>query len=176
MSVQPHWLRDHRRVGPARGACCPEDTYDLADTVSLWIGNHSVKTGASFTYDVTKQLYQPLQNGVYRSPAAPAVAPTPFQFKQSFALVPGSGLMYPEGVRPRRLFPGRLARPHNLTLNLGLRYDVESSRTFRTGRRRPTRTTSIRASGSRGTRRAIRNGPSAAASAASRSSTRSSPS
>ena len=32
----------------------PEETYDVSDTVSLWMGNHSVKTGASFTYDVTK--------------------------------------------------------------------------------------------------------------------------
>jgi hypothetical protein len=64
----------------------PEDTYDISDTVSLWMGNHSIKTGGSFTYDVTRQLFQPLQNGVYRFRGAPNVAPTPFQFDQSFAL------------------------------------------------------------------------------------------
>ena len=47
------------------GRACPRTTYDLSDTVSIWLGNHSIKTGASFTYDVTEQLYQPLQNGVY---------------------------------------------------------------------------------------------------------------
>ncbi len=49
----------------------PEETYDISDTVSLWMGNHSMKTGASFTYDVTEQLYQPLQNGVYRFTGVP---------------------------------------------------------------------------------------------------------
>jgi len=33
--------------------------------VSLWLGKHTMKLGASITYDVTKQLFQPLQNGVY---------------------------------------------------------------------------------------------------------------
>ena len=31
----------------------PEETYDISDTVSLWMGDHNIKTGASFTYDVT---------------------------------------------------------------------------------------------------------------------------
>ena len=69
----------------------PEETYDLSDTLSMWTGNHSMKTGGSFTYDVTEQLYQPLQNGVYVFAGAPAVAPDPFQYQQSFALVPEAG-------------------------------------------------------------------------------------
>ena len=74
----------------------PEETYDISDTVSLWMGNHSMKIGGSFTYDVTEQLYQPLQNGVYRFTGSPAVAPDPFQFQQSFALVPEAALMFPK--------------------------------------------------------------------------------
>src|SRR6187200_2197897 len=35
----------------------PETTYDLSDTLSFWSGNHTMKTGASFTYDVTEQLF-----------------------------------------------------------------------------------------------------------------------
>ena len=88
----------------------PETTSDFADTVSLWKGNHSVKTGASLTYDVTKQLYQPLQNGVYRFTGSPAAAPNPFQFQQSFALVPEAALMFPKACH-RQLRAGRLARP-----------------------------------------------------------------
>ena len=61
----------------------PEETYDLSDTMSLWTGNHSMKTGASFTYDVTEQLYQPLQNGVYTFTGAPTWRPT----RSSFAVV-----------------------------------------------------------------------------------------
>ena len=53
----------------------PETTYDLSDTMSLWMGTHTIKTGASITYDVTKQLFQPLQNGVYRFAGGPTQFP-----------------------------------------------------------------------------------------------------
>ncbi len=103
----------------------PETTYDLSDTVSLWMGNHTMKGGASFTYDVTKQLYQPLQNGVYRFSGAPDVAPTPFQYQQSFALVPEAALMFPKAYVLAGFVQDDWRVRNNLTLNLGLRYDVE---------------------------------------------------
>ena len=66
----------------------PEQTYDLSSTLSMWRGNHTMKTGASFTYDVTKQIFAPLQNGRYTFSGSPAVVPNPFQFSQAFALTP----------------------------------------------------------------------------------------
>src|SRR5262245_29033897 len=74
----------------------PESTYDLSDTVSLWSGNHTMKTGASLTYDVTTQLLAPLQNGRYSFSGSPAVAPNPFQFALAFALTHEARLMYPK--------------------------------------------------------------------------------
>lgn len=103
----------------------PEETYDLSNTVSLWMGNHTVKTGASFTYDVTEQLFQPLQNGVYFFSGAPAAAPNPFQYRQSFALVPEAALMFPKAYVIAGFFQDDWRIRNNLTLNLGLRYDVE---------------------------------------------------
>ena len=101
----------------------PEDTYDISDTVSLWVGNHSIKTGASLTYDVTTQLYQPNQNGIYLF--RDGVAPEPFQFNQSFALDPAARLMYPKAYVASGFVQDDWRVRSNVTLNLGLRYDVE---------------------------------------------------
>ena len=103
----------------------PETTYDLSDTVTLWLGSHTIKTGASITYDVTKQLFQPLQNGVYRFAGSPTAAPNPFQFQQSFALTPEARLMYPKATVVSGFLQEDWRVKSNLTLNLGLRYDVE---------------------------------------------------
>jgi hypothetical protein len=103
----------------------PETTYDLSNTVSLWLGKHSIKAGASITYDVTEQLFQPLQNGVYRFRGGPEQFPDPFQFDQSFALVPEARLMFPKAYVVSGFFQEDWRALDNLTLNLGLRYDVE---------------------------------------------------
>ena len=103
----------------------PETTYDISDTVSLWMGDHSIKTGGSLTYDVTKQLYQPLQNGVYRFTGSPTAAPNPFQYQQSFALVPEAALMFPKAYVISGFVQDDWRAKHNLTINLGIRYDVE---------------------------------------------------
>jgi outer membrane receptor protein involved in Fe transport len=103
----------------------PEETYDLSTTLSLWSGNHTMKTGASFTYDVTEQLFAPLQNGRYTFSGSPAVAPNPFQFSQAFALTPEARLMFPKAYVLAGFFQDDWRVRNNLTINLGLRYDVE---------------------------------------------------
>ncbi len=103
----------------------PEVTYDLSNTVSMWFGKHTMKAGASITYDVTDQLFQPLQNGVYTFNGSPAVAPTPSLYRQSFALTPEARMMYPKAYVVSGFFQEDWRALPNLTLNLGLRYDVE---------------------------------------------------
>ena len=103
----------------------PEQTYDLSTTFSLWRGNHTMKTGASFTYDVTEQLFAPLQNGRYLFAGSPTAAPNPFQFSQAFALVPEARLMFPKAYVLAGFFQDDWRASNRLTLNLGLRYDVE---------------------------------------------------
>jgi len=103
----------------------PEKTYDLSTTLSLWSGNHTMKTGASFTYDVTEQLFAPLQNGRYTFSGSPTAAPNPFQFSQAFALTPEARLMFPKAYVLAGFFQDDWRVRDNLTINLGLRYDVE---------------------------------------------------
>jgi outer membrane receptor protein involved in Fe transport len=103
----------------------PEETYDLSTSLSLWKGNHTMKTGASFTYDVTEQLFAPLQNGRYSFSGSPTAAPTPFQYTQAFALTPEARLMFPKAYVLAGFFQDDWRVRNNLTLNLGLRYDVE---------------------------------------------------
>lgn len=103
----------------------PEDTYDVQDTVTMWMGQHTIKTGGSFTYDVTEQLFAPLQNGVYRFAGPPATNPTPFQYDQAFALVPEARLMFPKSYVLTSFFQDDWRIRNNLTLNLGARYDIE---------------------------------------------------
>src|SRR5439155_22908025 len=103
----------------------PEDTWDASDTVSFWRGNHSVKAGGSLTYDVTTQRYQPNQNGIYFYRGGPDVAPLPFQFNQSFALDPQAVFMHPKAYVVGTFVQDDWRARSNLTLNFGVRYDVE---------------------------------------------------
>ena len=153
----------------------PEDTYDLSATLSLWSGNHTMKTGASFTYDVTKQLFAPLQNGRYtlRGLADGGAQPVPVRagvrahargaadVSEAYVL----GGFFQDDWRVQQQ-PDDQPRACATT--------SRSSRTFLIGRLARTRTTSTHGSGLPGIRRAIRSGSCAAALAALRSSTRSS--
>ena len=88
----------------------PEQTYDLSTTLSMWSGNHTMKTGASFTYDVTEQLFQPLQNGRYTFAGAPTRGAEPVPVHAVVRAGARGAVDVPEGLRARRLLPGRLAR------------------------------------------------------------------
>ncbi len=103
----------------------PEDTYDISNTLSWWRGNHSLKMGGGLTYDVTTQRFLPNQNGVYTFAGNPTVAPNPSGFRQAFALTPGQDVIYPKAWVVSSFIQDDWRLTSNVTLNYGLRYDVE---------------------------------------------------
>ena len=103
----------------------PENTWDVSDTLSWWRGAHSIKLGGGMTYDSTTQRYLPNQNGIYNFAGSPTVAPTPNLYTQAFALVPGQDVIYPKAWVLSGFVQDEHRVARNLTLNYGLRYDVE---------------------------------------------------
>jgi hypothetical protein len=103
----------------------PEQTYDISDTITMWAGNHTIKTGGSFTYDVTEQIFAPLQNGIYRFAGAPSAFPNPFNFEQAFPLGAEARRMFPKAYILTGFVQDDWRLKNNVTLNVGLRYDIE---------------------------------------------------
>ena len=96
----------------ARGACCRRTTYDIADTVSLWMGNHSIKTGgvvhlrrhqAAVSAAAERRL--PLHRRAGRG------AERRSSFSSRSRSCRKRALMFPKAYVHQRLPPGRLARP-----------------------------------------------------------------
>jgi hypothetical protein len=134
-------LRSQRNTGPqinragysvegnfssaAQGFGIPENVYEISDTFSIWRGAHSFKMGGVYNHDRSTEHFVNSENGIYRFSGPPSVAPNPFLFQQGLALSPGVGTMSPAV----HMFSGyvqddwRAAR--NVTLNLGVRYDLE---------------------------------------------------
>ena len=117
-------LRPPRATTIAPWACCPRKL-DLSH-FSMWRGNHTMKTGASFTYDVTKQIFAPLQTAATPFSGSPAVAPRPVPVLAGIR-AHSRGAVDFRKLTSRWLFQDDWP-PRQPDDQQGLRYDSSSSR------------------------------------------------
>lgn len=112
-------------LGPYGFGADPEDTWEAADTVSVWSGAHAFKLGGGTKYVRDHNAFMNVGRGAYFFAGAPDLFPQPYLFIQGFAPSPETAHADPRSVSAFGFVQDDWKiRPH-ATVNLGLRYDVE---------------------------------------------------
>ena len=113
-------------LGPAGFGARPEDTWEASDVLSHWAGAHTMKVGGGARYVRAHSESFSQGRGAYYFSGPPDLFPEPFLFVQGLA---GAAHTTTADPRSRSAFvfaqDDWRVRPR-LTLNLGVRYDVES--------------------------------------------------
>ena len=103
----------------------PEDTWEAADTVSAWSGHHMLRLGGGMKYVRAHNAFQNYGRGAYFFAGAPELYPQPFLFVQGLAPDAESAHADPRSVSAFGFIQDDWRVRPRLTLNLGLRYDIE---------------------------------------------------
>jgi hypothetical protein len=112
-------------LGPSGFGADPEDTWEVADTVSHWAGAHTVRTGGGFKYVRAHNMALPYGHGAYFFAGPPDRFPDPFLFTQALARDAPSTAADPRSVSLFGFIQDDMRIGARLTANLGFRYDVE---------------------------------------------------
>jgi hypothetical protein len=115
-------------LGPEGFGADPEDTWEAADTVSIWRGRHTVRMGGGFKYVRAHNTTLTMGRGAYYFAGPPESVSEPFLFTQSLAPTPTGIVADPRSLTVGAFLQDDFRLGSGLTLNAGLRYDVE--RTF----------------------------------------------
>ena len=112
-------------LGPGGFAADPEDTWEMADTLSFWTGGHAVKAGGGGMHVRAHNTFQNYGAGAYFFAGAPDAFPAPYLFIQGIAPTNASTQSDPRSTGAFGFVQDDWRVRSTLTVNLGVRYDVE---------------------------------------------------
>ncbi len=112
-------------LGPFGFGAAPEDTYEGSDTLTHTDGRHSFRMGTGFKYVKARSESLPFGAGAYYFAGGPAQYPQPFAFAQGLAPDGAATSVEPRSVASFAFVQDEWRVTPGLTLNYGLRYDIE---------------------------------------------------
>ena len=113
------------RLGPYGNGVTPEDTVEAADTLSYVTGAHSMKFGGAIKHVSTHTQSLPYGFGSFYFAGDPAVFTQPYAFYQELASSVATATADPTSLSVLGFAQDDWTIGPRLTLNAGLRYDVE---------------------------------------------------
>jgi hypothetical protein len=118
-------------LGPLGFGANPEDTWEAADALSFSRGAAALKLGGGFRHVGAHNTVLNYGRGAYFFGGSPDLFPTPFLFIQALAPNEGAATADPRSLSAFGFAQADWKFHPRLTLNLGLRYDVETVRNVR---------------------------------------------
>jgi len=115
-------------IGPVGFGADPEDTYEAADTLSFLSSRHALRTGGGLKYVRDHNPEMNYGRGAYFFAGPPAQYPRPYLYIQTFAPNISTAFADPRSLSGFGFVQDDFRLNNSTTLNLGLRYDIESIR------------------------------------------------
>jgi outer membrane receptor protein involved in Fe transport len=112
-------------LGPTGFGASPERTWEAHDTVSIWRGGHDLAVGGGGRHVRAHNESMAYGYGAYFFAGGPAAFPQPYLFMQGLARTARSTAADPRSISAFGFAQDDWRLRSDLTVNLGVRYDVE---------------------------------------------------
>lgn len=112
-------------LGPTGFGADPEDTWEAADTFTHWSGGHTLTAGGGIKHVRARNASFGYGRGAYFYAGSPDLHPQPFLYVQGLAASGDATVAEPRSVSSFGFVQDDWTVRPRVTLNLGLRYDLE---------------------------------------------------